>query len=92
MKIKPMKKWDGKWRFVMFDIPDKRRKASNALREKIKEMDFLQFQKSIWIHPYIINDEIEFIADIFNIRQYIKIGEMINLDNDKQLKSKFKLS
>ena len=87
-----MKKWDGKWRFVMFDIPDKRRKASNALREKIKEMDFLQFQKSIWIHPYIINDEIEFIADIFNIRQYIKIGEMINLDNDKQLKSKFKLS
>jgi len=92
MKIKPMKKWDGKWRFVMFDIPDKRRKASNALREKLKEMNFLQFQKSIWIHPYIINDEIEFIADVFNIRQYIKIGEMINLDNDKQLKSKFKLS
>jgi len=92
MKIKPMKKWDGKWRFVMFDIPDKRRKASNALREKLKEMNFLQFQKSIWVHPYIINDEIEFIAEVFDIRQYIKIGEMINLDDDEQLRSEFKLS
>lgn len=91
MQIKPMKKWDGKWRFVMFDIPDKYRKTSNALREKLKKMGFYQFQKSIWVHPFIIDNEIEFIADIFNIRQFISMGEIINLDSDKLLRSEFKL-
>lgn len=92
MKIKPMKKWDGKWRFVMFDIPDKHRKASNALREKLKELGFLQFQKSIWVHPYLIEDEIEFIAGIFNVRRFIRMGEIVNLDGDNDLRTKFELS
>ena len=91
IKIKPMEKWDGKWRFVMFDIPDKRRKASNALREKLKELGFLQFQKSIWVYPYPIGNEIEFIAEVFNIRQFIKMGEIVNLDNEDELRSEFKL-
>ncbi len=91
IKIKPMKKWDKKWRFVMFDIPDKQRKASNALREKLKELGFSQFQKSIWVHPYIVEDEIEFITNLFNIRKFVKMGEMVNLDDDSELKSEFKL-
>jgi|SRR3989344_3234828 len=89
--IKPMKKWDGRWRFVMFDIPDKRRKASNALREKLKKLGFSQFQKSIWVYPYPIGNEIEFIAEVFNIRQFIKMGEMVNFDDEDELKSEFKL-
>ncbi|MDO8676094.1 MAG: hypothetical protein Q7K16_00305 [Candidatus Azambacteria bacterium] len=92
LKIKPMKKWDGRWRFVMFDIPDKHRKTSNALREKLKELGFFQFQKSIWVYPYPINDEITFISEIFSIRQFVKTGEIINLEDDSQLKSAFKLS
>lgn len=92
LKIKPMKKWDKRWRFVMFDIPDKHRKASNSFREKLKELDFFQFQKSIWIYPYPINDEVNFISKVFSIRQFVKTGEIINLENDAQLKSEFKLS
>ena len=92
LKIKPMKKWDEKWRFVMFDIPDKYRKASNALREKLKALGFFQFQKSIWVYPYPINDEVNFISEIFNIRQFVKTGDIINLEDDTQLKSAFKLS
>ncbi|MBI2635452.1 MAG: hypothetical protein HYW79_02810 [Parcubacteria group bacterium] len=91
LKIKPMKKWDGKWRFVMFDIPDKYRKASNAFREKLKELGFFQFQKSIWINPYPINYEVSFISEIFNIGRFIKTGEIINLEDDAQLRSEFKL-
>lgn len=88
ISIKPMKKWDGRWRFVMFDIPDKSRKASNALREKLKELGFYQLQKSIWIHNCPIKDEIEFICSVFNIREYVKMGEIINFD-DEAARSEF---
>ncbi len=42
------KKWDGKWRIVCFDIPEERRIARDLLRSKLKELGFVQWQKSLW--------------------------------------------
>lgn len=41
-------KWDGKWRIIIWDIPEKRREVRNVLRSKLKELGFQQFQKSVW--------------------------------------------
>lgn len=41
-------KWDGKWRFIIWDIPEKRREVRSVLRNKLKELGFQQFQKSVW--------------------------------------------
>lgn len=41
-------KWDGKWRLVIFDIPEKRRQARDILRSKLKEWGFVPWQKSVW--------------------------------------------
>jgi len=60
-------KWDGKWRLVMFDIPEKHKKAREALRYKLKELDFLRLQDSVWVTPYPCDDEIRFLREIFNI-------------------------
>lgn len=40
--------WDGKWRVVIWDIPEKRRMARDLLRYKLKQLGFSQLQKSIW--------------------------------------------
>lgn len=42
------KKWDGKWRIVVWDIPEKRRQARDLLRFKLKQLGFIQWQKSMW--------------------------------------------
>ena len=34
------KDWDGKWRLVFFDVPEKIRRGRDALRDKIKELGF----------------------------------------------------
>lgn len=41
-------KWDGKWRLIIWDIPEKRKAVRNLLRSKLKELGFQQFQKSVW--------------------------------------------
>lgn len=40
--------WDGKWRLVIFDIPEKRRNARNLLRHSLKEWGFVPWQRSVW--------------------------------------------
>lgn len=41
-------RWDGKWRIVIFDIPEKHRKVRNVFRRKLKEWGFISWQKSVW--------------------------------------------
>lgn len=51
------KKWDGKWRLVIFDIEEKLRKVRNNLRRKLKELGFGMWQKSIYISPHPVMRE-----------------------------------
>lgn len=41
--------WDGKWRIVIFDVPEKRRSARDLLRHNLKSWGFISWQKSVWV-------------------------------------------
>lgn len=45
-------RWDGKWRLVMFDVPEKRKKVRDTLRMLLRSAGFVHFQDSAWIQPY----------------------------------------
>ena len=85
-------KWDGKWRLVVFDIPEKKRKGRDALRDKIKELGFYELQKSVFIFPYHCKDEIDFIIEFFNLREYVRFGILESIDNELHLKKIFNLN
>lgn len=91
MKIKIPDKWDGKWRIVFFDIPEKFRAARNALRDKLKELGFREVQKSVFAFPYSCRDEIDFVVEFFNVRAFVRYAEMIHPTNEAELKLKFGL-
>lgn len=56
------KPWDGKWRLIVFDIQEATRKDRDYLRRQLKWIGFEELQKSVWIFPYEIRDELkEFI-------------------------------
>lgn len=42
-------KWDGKWRVVIFDVPEKRRSARDLLRHNLKNWGFTPWQQSVWV-------------------------------------------
>src|SRR3989338_2720861 len=92
MKINKPKRWDSKWRLVMFDIPMRFTKGREALRYHLKELNFFQFQKSAWIYPYPCEDEIIFIADFFGVGKHVEILTVENIYHDEKLKKHFNLS
>lgn len=92
MTIQKPKKWDGKWRVLMFDIPAKPKKyhsAREALRNKIKEIGFVQIQKSVWAYPYECEDELLFIAETFKVQDYIEILTVEKVLHEEALRKKF---
>ncbi|MBI4692140.1 MAG: hypothetical protein HY773_01720 [Candidatus Terrybacteria bacterium] len=91
MKIKKPNKWDGKWRIVGFDIPEKYKKMREALRHKLNELGFVKLQKSLFVHPYECRDEVEFIGEFFQIHKFITFIEADSISNDNYLKYKFNL-
>ncbi|MCX6731712.1 MAG: CRISPR-associated endonuclease Cas2 [Candidatus Parcubacteria bacterium] len=91
LKIKKPDKWDKKWRVVIFDIPEKKKKAREALRDKLKELGFKELQKSVFIHPYPCEDEIDFVAEVFEIRNNVRLLTVDSFTNEEQFRLKFEL-
>ncbi len=88
MRIKSMR-WDGKWRMVLFDIPERQKSARDALRNKLKKLGFFEFQKSIFVHPFDCEDEVSFLTEFFQIRPYVRYGIIEKIDNELHLKRHF---
>ena len=65
------KKWDKKWRLVVFDIPEKNKKERFAFSEKLKTLGFYPLQKSVFIYPYDCRNEIDFICNFMSIDRYV---------------------
>lgn len=81
--------WDRKWRVVIFDIDSKKKWARETFRRKIKEMGFLQLQKSVWAHPYVCEDEVLFLAKQLEIVESIEIFTVQKMIHEKELKKRF---
>ncbi len=91
MEIKKPKKWDKKWRLVLFDVPEKHKPAREALRDALKRLGFHEYQKSVFIHPYECQKEIDFIIEYFDIRRFVRTLIADELDNDIHIRKIFGL-
>src|SRR3989304_8673735 len=79
LKIDIPKRWDGKWRMVIFDIPEENKNSRDIVREKLKQIGFLRIQKSVYLFPYECTKEIVFLAERLDIKNnvLISISEII---------------
>ena len=92
LKIAKPKKWDKKWRVVIFDIPHNYRLAREALRGKLKQLGFIQLQKSVWIHPYRCRVEIKLLRNFFGLKkEHVRIIIAEEIEDDFKLKKGFNL-
>lgn len=91
MKIKLPLNWDGKWRIVIFDIPEYMKKTREALRMHLRYLNFHELQKSVFVHPYECANEIEYIVEFFRIKKHVRFIVADSIDNELHLKQIFEL-
>ncbi len=91
MEIKEPEHWDKKWRMVLFDVPEKTRWIRDAFRHHLNQLGFYEFQKSVFIHPFDCQNEIDYLIEFYNARKFTRFIIADSLDNELHLKSHFKL-
>lgn len=91
MKIKVPEIWDGFWHIVIFDIPEKYKVARLSLRDKLLDLGFFQYQKSVYIFPYACQDEVDFISQFFKVGRYVRCGILKHITNEAELLLQFNL-
>lgn len=72
-------KWDGKWRVVVFDIPEKNRRVRQALRMGLRMLEFKPLQKSVWVSKIdCVKDLRKYIREL-SLSSYILVFETKDL-------------
>lgn len=73
------KSWDGKWRIIMFDVPEYKKGQRDYLRFKLLSENYRPLQKSVFIGKHPIGEDIiqEMIRrDIYQYLRMIVVGEI----------------
>ena len=86
------KRWDKRWRLVMFDIPQHRRRDRDRLRDEIQACGFLRLQDSVWVFPYDCEDLVVLLKADMRIGKDILYAIVETMENDGWIKKHFGLS
>jgi len=95
LKDKPTeqkKQWDGKWRGIIFDIPEINRRERDFLRRELKIIGLVEVQQSVWVFPFNIEKELKTLLKLWKTDfsgdiRFILIEKM----NDSDLIEQFDL-
>jgi DNA-binding transcriptional regulator PaaX len=91
LKLKRQDKWDGYWRVLIFDIPEKLKLVRKFLSKKLQEIGMYQLQKSVYVYPFECKDELDFIIEYFGLRPYVRFALVKEIDNELHLRKIFNL-
>lgn len=90
-RLRRPKRWDKKWRVIIFDIPEKKRKTRDDLTRLFRQAGIRRLQNSVWIYPYDCEDIIALLKTDFGIGKYLLYMIVDELENDKHLREEFGL-
>jgi len=90
-KLPKPRRWDGKWRVLIFDIPEQRKGLRDKLRRTLRIIGFARLQDSVWIYPYDCEDFVTLLKADFKIGKDLLYMIVDTLEYDTPLRKKFDL-
>ena len=91
LQLKKRKRWDKRWRVIIFDIPERRRSTRDRLRIVMKDAGFYHLQDSVWLYPYDCEDFITLLKADLKIGNAVLYMVVEQIENDGKLKKHFLL-
>jgi CRISPR/Cas system-associated endoribonuclease Cas2 len=87
--FKRPKYWDGKYRLVIFDIPEKKRQSRKQITGQLIAMGFIRLQQSVWIGLYDCSEIIGLMRMDANVRNNLIYMTVESIENDQILRQQF---
>jgi len=90
-KLKKPKKWDYKWRMLIFDIKEERKGTRDKIRFTLKRIGFLRLQDSVWVYPFDCEDFVNLMKADFKIGRDLLYLIVDTIEGDTKIRNYFKL-
>lgn len=91
IKRKILKQWDGYWRIIAFDIEETKKKTRDLFRSKLRELNCMPIQKSVWITPNDISYELQELIELLNLENNVDYFISKALTNEEKYLEMFKI-
>lgn len=78
-KIEDQIEWDGIWRLVIFDIPEKHKRVRETLRRRLKGWGFNPWQKSVWASKKPLTNILRSLVEELGVGDWVLIIESSNV-------------
>src|SRR3989344_201360 len=88
-KERKKEKWDGKWRVLIFDIPENLRFIRDQIRATLIVIGFMRLQDSVWIYPYNCENLVILLKANLEIGKDLLYMIVNTLEDDEEIKDYF---
>ena len=88
-QIPKPKRWDNKWRVLIFDIPNYRTGLRDKIRHTLVAIGFVRMQDSVWAYPYDCEDTIALLKADFKVGKDMLYMIVDELEGDRWLRVHF---
>lgn len=87
----PLKRWDGRWRVLIFDIPEYRKGLRDKVRLTLRGIGFVRLQDSVWAYPHDCEDLMALLKADFKVGKDMLYMVVEELEGDGCLKKHFRI-
>jgi DNA-binding transcriptional regulator PaaX len=91
LSARSRKKWDKRWRMIVFDVPEKYRKSRDKLRATLRSLGFVQLQGSVWVYPYDCEEVVALLKADLRLGASTLYAIVEKIENDGKLREEFGL-
>jgi DNA-binding transcriptional regulator PaaX len=91
-QLRKPKRWDNKWRLLIFDISERRRGLRDKIRHILLTIGFVRLQDSVWAYPYDCEDTLTLLKADLRIGKEVLYIIADSIENDRLLRDTFSLS
>lgn len=89
MFIRKPAKWDGKWRMIFYDVARDKNSVRDRFRAYLKAGGFYRWQKSVYLHAYPCEKEIDFLRNFLGISGEVRLIIADQIENDQIFRDYF---
>lgn len=92
LAVEKPKHWDGKWRLVLYDVPETKSPTRDIIRQALRSIGFYAIQESVYVFPYPCFDHIQFLREYYGAGAQVQYMLVNHIEDDAVYKIYFNLS
>ena len=83
------KRWDGKWRVVIFDVRENRKGTRERIRRDLLSFGFKRLQDSVWVYPFPCEAVVKLLKADHHIGREVLFVLAESIENERWLMDEF---